>query len=224
MSEMRQIAEKINNADAVLIGASNGLSITEGIHLFANNQAYQELFGDYQKKYGLPNRLSGMMSQWPEKEEMWGFWSRMVNHYSNEYEPSDVMKDLRAIIGDKDYFVVTSNGEQHFEKAGFDDDKVFEVEGDWLHMQCAGRCHEQGGNQCDDVRLVRSCQIHGQHPQGEDGECLVGPTEPVPYHAESVRVAHLPYKQCDGAGKHGDADIESVAYGMLCQLQEVCAG
>ena len=53
MSEMRQIAEKINNADAVLIGASNGLSITEGIHLFANNQAYQELFGDYQKKYGL---------------------------------------------------------------------------------------------------------------------------------------------------------------------------
>ena len=164
MSEMRQIAEKINNADAVLIGASNGLSITEGIHLFANNQAYQELFGDYQKKYGIPNLLSGMMAQWPEKEEMWGFWSRMVNHYSNEYEPSDVMKDLRAIIGDKDYFVVTSNGEQHFEKAGFDDDKVFEVEGDWLHMQCAGRCHEGRYEWSDLARKMAEHQNDGKVP------------------------------------------------------------
>ncbi len=143
MSEMKQIAEKIKQADAILIGASNGLSITEGIHLFAGNSAFRELFGDFQRKYGLPNLLSGMMGQWPTPEEMWAFWSRMVSHYSNHYEPSEAMKDLRAIVGEKDYFVVTSNGEQHFEKAGFDDDKVFEIEGDWLHMQCAGSCHAE---------------------------------------------------------------------------------
>ncbi|MDO4623383.1 MAG: Sir2 family NAD-dependent protein deacetylase [Eubacteriales bacterium] len=143
MNDIRKIAEKIEQADAILIGASNGLSITEGIHLFANNRAFQEVFGDFQDKYGLQNLLSGMLGQWPSEDEMWAFWSRMVNHYSNNYEPSDAMKDLRAIVGGKDCFVVTSNGEQHFEKAGFADEKVFEVEGDWLHMQCADGCHQE---------------------------------------------------------------------------------
>ncbi len=143
MTDMKKIAKKIKEADAILIGASNGLSITEGIHLFANNKAFQELFSDYQRKYGLQNLLSGMLGRWPSEGEMWGFWSRMVDHYSNQYEPSNAMVDLRSIVGNKDYFVVTSNGEQHFEKAGFDDDKVFEVEGDWIHIQCANGCHHE---------------------------------------------------------------------------------
>ncbi len=143
MEDMRKIADKIKQADAILIGASNGLSITEGIHLFANNRAFEELFGDFQQKYGIQNLLSGMLGRWPTEEEMWAFWSRMVDHYSNHYEPSEAMSDLRAIVGDKEYFVVTSNGEQHFEKAGFDDEKVFEIEGDWLHMQCACGCHAE---------------------------------------------------------------------------------
>ena len=164
MSEMNKIAEKIKSADAILIGASNGLSITEGIHLFANNQAFGELFGDYQRKYGLTNLLSGMLGQWPSDEEMWGFWSRMVNHYSNNYEPSNAMKDLRAIVGDRDYFVVTSNGEQHFEKAGFDDDKVFEVEGDWLHMQCASGCHNERYEWSDLAKKMAESQVDGRVP------------------------------------------------------------
>ncbi len=52
------------------------------------------------------------------------------------------MKDLKAIVGDKDYFVVTSNGECHFELCGFDPDKIYEIEGSWLTMQCARPCHD----------------------------------------------------------------------------------
>ncbi len=170
MADFNKIAEKIKEADAVLIGASNGLSITEGIHLFANNQAFQDLFGDYQRKYGLQNLLSGMLGRWPSEEEMWGFWSRMVEHYSNQYEPTEAMKDLRAIVGDKDYFVVTSNGEQHFEKAGFDDDKVFEIEGDWLHMQCANGCHHD--------RYDWSTLAHEMAEKQVDGKI---PTELIPH-------------------------------------------
>ena len=39
MDIIKETAEKIREADALLIGASNGLSITEGLHLFAGNQA-----------------------------------------------------------------------------------------------------------------------------------------------------------------------------------------
>ena len=52
------------------------------------------------------------------------------------------MEDLKAIVGDKDYFVVTSNGECHFELCGFDPDKIYEIEGNWLTMQCARPCHD----------------------------------------------------------------------------------
>ena len=44
MIDWNPIAEKIREADAILIGASNGLSITEGLHLFADNAAFDELF------------------------------------------------------------------------------------------------------------------------------------------------------------------------------------
>ena len=53
MNEIKEIEERIREADPVLIGASNGLSITEGLHLFADNQAFEDLFGDLKKKYGL---------------------------------------------------------------------------------------------------------------------------------------------------------------------------
>lgn len=142
MHELNQIADKIKNADAVLVGASNGLSITEGLHLFADDQALEELFGDFKRKYGLRSILHGMSARWPSEEEKWAFWSRLIHHYCGEYKESQVMKDLKAIVGDKNYFVVTSNGECHFEMSGFAPENIYEVEGNWLTMQCSHACHD----------------------------------------------------------------------------------
>lgn len=142
MYDLKPIAEKIKEADAILIGASNGLSITEGLHLFADNQAFEDLFGDLKRKYGLQCILQGMGGRWPSEEEKWGFWSRLIRHYCVAYQPTSVMKDLKAIVGDRDYFIVTSNGECHFEMSGFAPEKIYEVEGNWLTMQCARPCHD----------------------------------------------------------------------------------
>ena len=143
MSDLKKIAEKIKGADAILIGASNGLSITEGLYLFADDQAFEDLFGDLKEKYGLTCILHGMSAQWPAEEEKWGFWSRLIHHYCGEYKETKVMSDLKAIIGEKDYFVITSNGECHFEMCGFDPEKIYEIEGNWLTMQCASGCHQK---------------------------------------------------------------------------------
>lgn len=173
--KFNEIAEKIREADAILIGASNGLSITEGLHLFADNQAFEELFGDLKRKYGLQCILHGMGARWPSEEEKWGFWSRLIHHYCGEYKESPVMADLKRVVGEKDYFIVTSNGECHFEMCGFDPEKIYEIEGNWLTMQCASRCHdtvypsfeltekmaaaEQGGKIPSD--MVPSCPVCG---------------------------------------------------------------
>lgn len=137
MDIIKETAEKIREADALLIGASNGLSITEGLHLFADNQAFEDLFRDLKRKYGLTCILHGMGAKWPSEEEKWGFWSRLVRRYCKEYQETQVMTDLKAVIGEKDCFVITSNGECHFEMCGFSPEKIYEVEGNWLTMQCA---------------------------------------------------------------------------------------
>ena len=143
MSDRKQIIGRIREADAILIGASNGLSIAEGLHLFADNRAFEELFGDLKRKYGISCILQGMGARWPSEEEKWSFWSRLVHRYCGEYRESRVMSDLKKLIGEKDYFIITSNGECHFEMCGFAPGKIYEVEGNWLTMQCASRCHDR---------------------------------------------------------------------------------
>ena len=70
-----------------------------------------------------------MMAEWPSEEEKWAFWARLIHHYCGRYRPTPVMKDLKAIVGVRDYFIVTSNGEQHFELCGFEPRKIYEIEG-----------------------------------------------------------------------------------------------
>lgn len=104
MDKLKEIAERIAGADALLIGAGNGLSITEGLHLFADNRAFEELFGDLKRRYGISCILGGMVARWPSEEEYWGFWSRLIRHYCIGYSPSACMKNLRAIAGGEGLF------------------------------------------------------------------------------------------------------------------------
>lgn len=142
MTRYEEIAKRICDADAVLIGASNGLSISEGLHIFAEDQAFGDIFGDFKERYGLYNILSGLLARWPSQEAKWAFLSRLIGHYSIGYTGSPMMDQIRDIIGGRPYFVVTSNGECHFELAGYDPDSIYEIEGSWGEMQCARGCHD----------------------------------------------------------------------------------
>ncbi len=164
MRDIKRAAEYIKSADAILVSAANGFSITEGIHLFANNQALEDVFGDYKRKYGLNSLLQGMMGQWPSEEEKWAFWSRLVKHYCVDYKSTQLMDDLEAIVKEKDYFIITSNGEQHFELSGFDEDKIYEVEGDWLHLQCGKACHNEFYPWSELAAKMAEAQMDGKVP------------------------------------------------------------
>ena len=142
MGEYKEIAAKLKEADAILIGASNGFSISEGLHIFADNQAFEEVFGDFKRAYGIRNILSGLFADWPSEEVKWAFLSRLIYHYSIGYTGSPNTEALKTLIGDKPYFFVTSNGENHFELAGFSPDCIWEIEGSWKEMQCEQGCHD----------------------------------------------------------------------------------
>lgn len=133
---IQQAAQGIRQADALLIGASNGLSIAEGYHIFAHNEMFLRQFGDYWQRFGIRNVLEGCFYHYPKENDRQEFMRRLVQHWVTDYCPSQVMKDLLAIVGDKDYFILTSNADTHLELSGFAPERVFEVEGtfeDVLH-------------------------------------------------------------------------------------------
>ena len=142
MRQYEQIAEKIKEADGILIGASNGLSIAEGYNIFANDERFRSHFSDFQKKYGIRSMIQGIFGSFSSENEMWSYYSRMAYYYMYHDESSPLMQILYALIKDKLYFVVTSNTDAHFAMAGFDRKAIFEIEGSLKDMQCARGCHD----------------------------------------------------------------------------------
>lgn len=134
--------DKIRAADGLLIGASNGLSISEGVHIFAENEDFIRNFGDFREKYGFRSLIQGCFYPFPTEEEKWAFFSRLYKYFSYEEEVSTVMKDLLELVRDKNHFVVTSNIDDHFRQAGFAPAQLFEIEGNARNLQCRNKCHD----------------------------------------------------------------------------------
>ena len=129
MTEIQRAAQAIKDADALLIGASNGLSIAEGYHIFANNEMFRRQFGDFQQKHGIRSVIEGCFFHYPCEADRREFLHRLIQYWVTDYRPSQVMKDLLAVVGDKDYFILISNADTHLGLSGFTPGKVFEVEG-----------------------------------------------------------------------------------------------
>ncbi len=160
----KQIRDKMREADAVLIGASNGLSISEGYNIFADDAWFREHFGDFRSKYGIRSLLQGMFLDFEGPQEQWAYFSRLAYLKRYKEQPSRTMKSLYALVGDKDYFIVTSNGEDHFSLAGFSPERVFEIEGKITEYRCASHCHEAVYNNPEDIIRMAEAETDGKVP------------------------------------------------------------
>ncbi len=125
-----QIAKQwIAGADALLIGASNGLSIAEGYHIFANNEMFRTQFARQIERFGIGNVVEGFYYPYPTQADRQEFFDTLNLHWVEQYQPSQVMRDLLRVVGGKDYFVITSNCDTHLELSGFDASRIWELEG-----------------------------------------------------------------------------------------------
>ncbi|MFJ5440952.1 hypothetical protein [Pectobacterium sp. CHL-2024] len=141
--ELTSAAHSIQEADAIIIGASNGLSIAAGIHLFAEDAAFMDKFGDFRLQHGFRNIIRGCFHSFPRESEKWAFFSRVFDYFLHDRMPDPVIADLYNLVKDKNYFVVTSNIDAHFPVGGFAPQRVFEFEGNCRNLQCAAACHDQ---------------------------------------------------------------------------------
>lgn len=160
----RNMYKVLQEADALLIGASNGLSISEGYNIFADDLWFQENFGDFRRRYGIRSVLQGLFFQYPSEETKWAFFSRLISRKCYLEQPSPIMEDLYHLVGSKDYFIVTSNGEDHFVPAGFNRDKVFEIEGRLTQSRCQNGCKAAVYENRDEVLKMAGAEKGGQIP------------------------------------------------------------
>lgn len=185
LGQIEKLKEELERADAVLIGAGSGLSTSAG--LTYTGERFEQYFHDFSEKYHFNDMYSGGFYPYSTLEEHWAFWSRHV--YINRYmdAPKPVYNSLYELVKDKDYFVLTTNVDHCFQKAGFDKHRLFYTQGDYGLFQCSEPCHPLTYENEDSIRSMVQAQgfVIDENgilslPEGVKPKMTI-PSELVPY-------------------------------------------
>lgn len=141
--QIKRATELIKNADAVIIGAGAGASTAAGIQY--SGKRFNDNFNEFIEKYGsqyMTDMYSAGFYPFPTEEARWGYWSKHA--LMNRFIPPalQLYKDLFEIVKDKEYFVLTTNVDHQFWKAGFSAERIFATQGDYGEIQCQRGCHD----------------------------------------------------------------------------------
>ena len=139
--QIERLKAALQDCDAVVIGAGAGLSTAAGFTY--TGERFEQHFSDFAQKYGIQDMYSGGFYPFPTQEEFWAYWSRYI--FINRYQdaPKPVYEDLLKLIQAKDYFVITTNVDHCFQKAGFDKKRLFYTQGDYGLFQCSEPCCQE---------------------------------------------------------------------------------
>ena len=159
---IRRLKQEIETADAIVIGAGAGLSTAAGFTY--SGERFEKYFSDFIQKYGFSDMYSGGFFPFETPEKHWAYWSRYI--YINRYMDVDngTYKTLLSLVKDKDYFVLTTNVDHQFQKAGFDKHRLFYTQGDYGLFQCLEPCCQKTFDNEEFIRRMyneqKKCVFH----------------------------------------------------------------
>lgn len=144
MEQTAHAAKMIEQADAILIGAGAGLSTAAGLSY--GGKRFTDNFAEFIEKYGrmyMRDMYSAGFYPFPTQEAKWGYWSKHA--FMNRVEPEglEVYQKVYQLVKDKPHFVLTTNVDHQFWKAGFADEVIFATQGDYGLIQCEKACHNK---------------------------------------------------------------------------------
>lgn len=139
--QIERLKQALDEADAVVIGAGAGLSASAGFTY--SGERFKQYFSDFEEKYSFHDMYSGGFYPYNTPEEYWAYWSRYIwiNRYMDA--PKPVYEALYRLVRNKDYFVITTNVDHQFQKAGFDKKRLFYTQGDYGLFQCNEPCCQE---------------------------------------------------------------------------------
>src|SRR5699024_10333791 len=140
--QVQILADKIKEADHIIVGGASGLSAAGGGDFYyEDNASFRKYFGKFAEKYGIKGAFSGMQYPWPSREEYWGYLATFL-HTTQHAEVRKPFRDLQEILKDKDYFILTTNQDTQSIKA-FPEEKVAQIQGDHRYFQCSQQCSDE---------------------------------------------------------------------------------
>ena len=169
--QIDRLKEALDRADAVLIGAGAGLSTSAG--LTYGGERFFKYFTDFHEKYGITDMYSGGFYPYQTPEEYWAWWSRHILYNRYIDPPKPVYNELFALVKDKEYFVITTNVDHCFQRAGFDKKRLFYTQGDYGLLQCSVPCHDETYDNEELVRRMVEAQTDMKIPSELIPRCPV---------------------------------------------------
>lgn len=165
---INKLKTALSDADAIVIGAGAGLSTSAGF--VYNGDRFKKYFSDFAAKYRFADMYSGGFYPYVTQEEFWAYWSRYiwVNRYMDA--PKPVYEELFRLVKDKDYFVITTNVDHCFQKAGFEKKRLFYTQGDYGLFQCSEPCH---GKTYENEEMIRAMVLSQGWVIGENNELVL---------------------------------------------------
>lgn len=159
-----QLKKALSSVDSVLIGAGAGLSTAAGF--VYSGERFEKYFSDFGSQYGFRDMYSGGFYPYETPEAFWAFWSRniWINRYMDA--PKSTYADLLRLVKDKDYFVLTTNVDHCFQRAGFDKKRLFYTQGDYGLFQCSKPCCRKTWDNEETIRSMVQAQGYEIGPGG----------------------------------------------------------
>lgn len=164
-----EAARLLRAADKIIIGAGAGLSASAGF-AYSGGRFYAH-FADFAEKYGIEDMYSGGFYPFATLNEFWAWWSRSILLNRYDCPVGEPYKQLLKLVRGKDYFVLTTNVDHQFQRAGFEKRRLFYTQGDYGLFQCSKPCHAQTYDNEDAVRRMAAEQRDMKVPDGLIPRC-----------------------------------------------------
>ncbi|MEE0352764.1 Sir2 silent information regulator family NAD-dependent deacetylase [uncultured Treponema sp.] len=189
--EITKFHEILDSAECVVVGAGAGLSASAGFSYSGGR--FRKYFSDFEAKYHFHDMYSGGFADFCSLEENWAYWSRFI--YINRYmhAPLPVYEKLLELVRAKDYFVITTNVDHCFQKAGFDKKRLFYTQGDYGLFQCCVPCHKKTYDNEEIVKKMLVSQgFEFKDSENKKDGGLIFPENPLKMEIPSELVPHCP--------------------------------
>lgn len=139
--QIKEIAEKIRNADAIIVGGGSGVSSAAGYNHYHKTPLFNKYFSKFEETYGFTSLFDGYYYLYSTNEEKWGYYSQYIK-FLYEADVGAPYLDLYDILKDKEYFILTTNVDMQFSKI-FPEKKIYLFQGDARYFQCSQPCHDK---------------------------------------------------------------------------------
>ncbi len=140
-SRLEEAAEIVLGADVLYVGSGAGMGVDSGLPDFRGSEGFWKAYPPIAKLKLLFEEMANPRWFEEDPEFAWGFYGHRMNLY-RETTPHEGFEILRK-WGDsmkEGAFVFTSNVDGHFQRSGFEQQRILECHGSLNHLQCLAGC------------------------------------------------------------------------------------